>query len=99
VTVSVPGTAAVRAAGAGGVRAVVEAFVPAHLTVRVRVGGRGLVVGRRAAVGVDTVLTPLPPAVVGRVGLGRGSVVRAARPTSRSFGVGAGRVGHHTVLG
>jgi phage tail-like protein len=77
---------------------------PAHTVAAVRVGGRGLVVGSWSVVGVDTALSPLPPAVLGgpraSIRLGRMGVLAPAR-TGRHCGFAVGEtavVGVETVL-
>lgn len=60
----------------------VESQKPAHTQATVRVGGSGFVLGARSAVGVDSVLGPLPAPVLGSAGtvrLGRMSVLWPAR--------------------
>jgi phage tail-like protein len=89
-------------------RRLVERQAPAHTVVAVRPGGQGLVVGVWSAVGVDTVLAPLPAPVLGRdtpagtgraVKLGRHSVLwPAARGSLTGIRVGTGpAIGIHTV--
>lgn len=60
----------------------VESQKPAHTLASVRVGGGGFVLGTWSALGVDSVLAPLPAPVLGAAGsvrLGRMSVLWPAR--------------------
>jgi phage tail-like protein len=92
--------------GAGGrvdpgrLRLLVASQAPAHTVGEVRVGGSGLVVGQQAAVGIDTVLVPLPPPVLGGPG---GGTVRLSRRSVLWHGRrGSGpavRVGDRSAVG
>jgi phage tail-like protein len=76
----VPG--ATRAQAEARLRRLVEAQKPAHVAVEVTVGGGGGMLGVGLVLGVDTVLAPLPPPVLGRAGnirLNRASLLWRAR--------------------
>ncbi|EOD63171.1 phage tail protein, partial [Amycolatopsis vancoresmycina DSM 44592] len=73
---------------------------PAHTAGSVRTGRRGFVVGTRSRIGVDTAFVPPPRAVLGRVRLNRGGVLRPG-PRGPRDGVVVGvvsAVGVHTQM-
>ena len=76
----------------------VESQKPAHTQATVRTGGSGFVIGSFSAIGVDSVLAPLPAPVIGAAGnvrLGRMSVLWPARRGGHSTFV----LGNPVVVG
>jgi len=76
----------------------VESQKPAHTQATVRNGGSGFVIGWFSAIGVDSVLAPLPAPVIGAAGnvrLGRMSVLWPARRGGHSTFV----LGNPVVVG
>lgn len=76
----------------------VESQKPAHTQATVRTGGSGFVIGSLSAIGVDSVLGPLPAPVIGATGnvrLSRMSVLWPARRGSHSTFV----LGNPVVVG
>ena len=76
----------------------VESQKPAHTQATVRSGGSGFVIGSFSAIGVDSVLAPLPAPVLGAAGnvrLGRMSVLWPARRGGHSTFV----LGNPVVVG
>ena len=67
---------------------------PAHTVASIRVGGEGFIAGIWSAVGVDTVLTSLPPRVLGtNIRLGRMSVLwHGPRGAGKGIVLGAAAV-------
>jgi phage tail-like protein len=84
--------------------ALLDSQKPAHTVVTARVGGAGLVVGSYSAVGIDTVLAPLPAPVLGgpagNARLSRTTVLWPRRGGSRgAFSVGrTAAIGLNTLL-
>jgi phage tail-like protein len=81
-------------------RRLVDSQAPAHTVAEVRIGGTGLIVGEQAVVGVDTVLLPLSPPVLG--GPGGGNVRLCRRSVLWHSRRGSGpvvRVGDRAVVG
>jgi phage tail-like protein len=80
----------------------VESQKPAHTLATVHVGGRGFVLGRGVAVGVDTAFAPFPAPVLGAAGnvrLGRASVLRSGlRGPRPGFTAGLAAVGIQTTM-
>ncbi len=76
----------------GGVRlrALVDAQKPAQTLATIHTGGNAFLVGAGASVGVDTVLTAPPPAVVGSTRLGSPGILQTGATGCRD-GVAAGR--------
>ena len=66
--VLVPPGALTSGAGQRRLARLVESQKPAHTQATVRVGGSGLLIGSASAVGVDSVLGPLPAPVIGQSG-------------------------------
>lgn len=84
----------------------IEAQKPAHTQMRLTSGGAGFVLGRSAAIGIDSLLAPLPAPVLGPSGLGNvrlraGSVLWPARNAAPRPRLVLGEpvlTGIHTVL-
>ncbi|MEV4052795.1 phage tail protein [Amycolatopsis sp. NPDC049688] len=88
------------AADEDAVRRLAARQAPAHTAGSVRSGRRGFVVGTRSRVGVDSAFVPAPRAVLGRVRLNQGGVLRPG-PRGPRDGVGVGvvsAVGVHTQM-
>jgi phage tail-like protein len=98
-----PGPSLVPGSGRNRLARLVASQKPAHTAAAVRVGGAGFIVGIWASVGIDSVLGPVAPPVLGERGtvrLSRASVLWPG-PEGRGVGIAVGataRVGSGTVV-